>query len=138
MKKAKNCTWCGHKFNKEERANPRQDLDKDPICDECYGQEFEDDCSRCGEYFEKSQLDNSPGKIIVIFQEARALAGSVSPGYYRVKSWPIYADGMIEGYVYADALERVAELDTKAKEIAADSEFIAGVLCEDCQIEALK
>lgn len=135
-RKRKSCNWCGNAFNKEESANPRLDPHKDPICDECYSNEYEEDCSRCGERVEKAELDDSPGKIIVVFQEAPALGGIVTPGYYKVKEWPIYADGMIEGYLFANALERVADLDYEVKRMAEG--FICGTLCSACQSAAVK
>lgn len=108
------------------------------MCDECYGQHYEDNCSRCGEIFEKKELSPKPGRIIGVWRDAPALLGHIDAGYYRVLSWPIYADGMIEGYFFSRALSRVGPLDVSGLRAAEREQAMAGPMCKCCQRAALR
>jgi hypothetical protein len=78
-------------------------------------------------------LDTKPGAFIGIWRDAHASGGEIKAGYYRVLRWPFFADGMIEGYFIADALERVGNLDTIGLRRTEDAPFDSGPMCSDCQ-----
>lgn len=127
--KSPKCTWCGNKLDEEQSANPRLDESKEVICDECYREHYEGECDRCGEIVEETELQMKPGELLALWQEADGL----QPGYYRVLSWPIYADGMIEGHIYTDALALFTPLDDRGKVAAEGCRTLGGRLCAACQ-----
>ena len=135
-KRAKDCTCCGRDLDKEERRLPRKDECGAVICHSCYSRDYEENCSRCGEFVEKTELSSKPGRLIGVWRDAPALGGDVKAGYYRVLRWPIYADGMIEGYFYADALKQVGQLDVTGLQLADEEMHMAGPMCNECQTEA--
>lgn len=92
--------------------------------DEKYG-----DCDRCLETVLETELKMRPGELLAFWEETDGL----KPGYYRVLRWPIYMDGMIEGYVITDNLEFVAPLDAIGLEAAEDAVYPGGRLCRACQ-----
>lgn len=133
------CAWCGNQLRDDEKEFPQVDNSNKIICDDCHREHYMDTCNRCLETVDKDQLDCHPGRLIAVWQEAPCLASDdLQPGYYRVKSWPMYADGMIEGYFYSDALERVTDLDEKGVRGAGESNSCSGPLCLDCQGEIEK
>lgn len=108
------------------------------ICDSCYWDEYGEHCTRCNELFEKSEISPKPGKVIGVWRDAPGLGRDIRAGYYRVVRWPIYADGMIEGYFFPDALARVGELDVAGLRAAEEEQAMAGPMCDKCQAEALR
>lgn len=128
------CALCGDEFDEEELDNPYRDEDDDPICDSCYREKYESACDRCDEIVEKKELEMKPGELLAFWEEVEGL----KPGYYKVLRWPIYADGMICGYIYHDALEFFAPLDEKGTAAAKDAWTPGGCLCERCRTEILQ
>lgn len=136
------CTCCHEKLDDEQASAPRRDTDGDIMCDDCYRDEYETQCERCMNIVEKTEMGANPGEIIAVWQKspARFGVGDLEPGYYRVKQWPIYADGMIEGYMFADHLEKVCELDSEGLlSVEQGATAMCGALCQSCrdQVEAL-
>jgi len=128
---APSCASCGDKLDAEERGNPYRDEGGDPICDRCHCDKYEGQCDRCGEIVEKKELDMHPGEILAFWEEVDGL----EPGYYRVLRWPIYMDGMIEGYVLKDNLEYFAPLDEKGQHAADNAWTPGGRMCRACREE---
>lgn len=128
------CALCGDELDHEEKEYPRKDEDGDPVCDRCYTEKYEGVCDRCGEIVEKKELAMNPGELTAFWEEVDGL----KPGYYRVLKWPIYMDGMIEGYVLTDNLKFVAKLDAKGKRAAKDAWTPGGRMCCACRDEIQK
>ena len=129
------CTYCGKELDDEEAANPEKDEDGDVMCDQCYDEKHRDYCDRCGEKVEKTELGSEPGNLIAVWAEAPGNPEDLTPGYYRVKEWPFYADGMIEGYMISSRLERVADLDDRGKKAAPEVYTSCGPLCSTCRAD---
>ncbi len=127
------CAWCEECLDAEQSANPERSDDGEIICDECYREEYRDDCNRCMDIVDKTELEARPGEMIAVLREAPGLSGDMEPGYYRVKEWPFFADGIIEGYFHDSNLERVADLDQPALDAAQDSTYAAISLCSGCR-----
>lgn len=128
------CTYCGNELrDPHEIANPPTDEDGDIICDECYRDRYEEICERCGEYAQKTDMDTSKGSLIAVWTEAPGRPDDLAPGYYRVNAWPLYADGMIEGYMFSGNIERVADLDDKGERAAQNAWVNCGPLCSECR-----
>lgn len=132
------CTDCGEELDEEEFESPQRDASGDVICDECYDERYLDYCDRCMEKIEKTELEATPGQLIAVWREAPGRPNDLSPGYYRVKEWPIYADGVIEAYMISSSLERVGDLDADGQRAAKDAWTPCGPMCLTCreQVEA--
>ena len=129
------CAWCYRELDEEERASPLTNDELDEvICDACYRDEYEDECDRCGEIVAKTELAMNPGELIAFWDEVDGL----KPGYYKVLRWPIYADGMIEGYVMTENLEYAEPLDKEGERAAANAYYPGGRLCCKCRVEIAK
>lgn len=91
------------------------------LCESCYRAEHAFECCKC----ENHDCHEAPGRLAVLTEKY----GELEPGLYRIKSWPFYADGMIEGYLFEDAFERIGdapnEVDTEG--------YPVGFLCCDCE-----
>ncbi len=127
------CTYCEEKLDDEETENPYKDDSGDIICDDCYREHYEGYCDLCGEIVEQKELEANPGELIAVWREAPGLCCKVEPGYYRVKQWPIYANGMIEGYLYSDSIEKISDLFGRGIKKASESDYWCGKLCEECR-----
>lgn len=123
------CTWCDDPLGEEARESPYLDDSGDVICDRCHTQHFEGCCDRCSEIVEKKELAMNPGELLAFWEEVDGL----QPGYYRVLRWPIWADGMIEGFVYTENLQFVCPLDEAGIHAAEDAWTPGGSLCEECR-----
>ncbi len=122
------CAWCEKLLDDPERSDNGEIL-----CDDCYREEYSGDCDRCMNIVDKTELESRPGEMIAVLREAPGLSGDMRPGYYRVKDWPFFADGIIEGYFHDSNLERVADLDQPALGAARDSICAAIPLCSECR-----
>jgi hypothetical protein len=138
QKRRSNCSECSTELELEETLGPHRSPDGAVICDSCHRDKYQDDCARCGERVEKAALDTRPGSLIGIWRDAPALGGEIKAGYYRVLRWPFFADGMIEGYFFADALGSVGNLDAIGLRRAEDAFFDGGPMCSDCQQAVLQ
>jgi hypothetical protein len=126
------CTRCGDELPEEEASDPDTDEDGDVICSDCWRERFMDLCVRCDETVMKTELEAKPGELIAIWMDVGD--DDLLPGYYRVKEWPFYADGMIEGFFFQGALEQVAALDARGREVVKEGPWCASApLCEDCR-----
>jgi hypothetical protein len=128
------CASCDAEFDDEERESPRRDSNGDALCDACYREEYEGTCDRCDEIVEKTELAMKPGELLAFWEEVDGL----KPGYYKVIRWPLYADGMINGYVYTENLQFFAALDAKGVAAAKDAWTPGGCLCAACRSEILQ
>lgn len=133
----KDCSWCSEKLNDEERSYPVYEPGTDNVmCDRCYDEHFRASCGLCEERFDKSDCNAKPGNLIVMWRPAPALAqDDLEPGYYRVLRWPMFADGMIEAYFYADHLHRVADLTERDRGRANDAWSLSEPMCAGCRDE---
>jgi len=129
------CCRCGENLNDEERDSPQLDDDGDTICDSCYDDHYCSECGRCGDVVDKSDLDTKPGALIAVWRKTDASPVDLQSGYYRVLSWPFYADGMITGYMYSNALEYFAPLDAIGSTAAKGAMFNATPMCSACRIK---
>lgn len=131
--KATHCTYCGQTLNDDEANSPEKDEDGDVMCDDCHKDHYMDSCERCQNYVDKKDLDCSPGNLIVTWREAPGRPDDLSPGYYRVKEWPFFADGMIEGYMISRNLEKIGDLSAADTKVAADAWTECSPLCSECR-----
>jgi hypothetical protein len=127
------CTYCGEPLDGEELENPYRNDSGDILCDECHREHYEGWCDLCNNIVEKKELESNPGELIAVWREAPGLGCEVAPGYYRVKQWPIYANGMITGYLFSDAIEKISDLFGRGIKVAAESDALCGKLCDDCR-----
>jgi hypothetical protein len=132
---ADECAHCGSALTAEEIQDPEQDADGGLLCSWCWDCENMDACDRCEGWFEKSELESKPGEIIAVWRTAPGWHSPVRRGYYRVKEWPFYADGMVEGYFRNDALDRIGPLDPTGRRRRWDVVALAGAMCAECQDE---
>lgn len=129
------CEWCGCELDDEERESPRLNENGRVLCDNCWSGEYEGICYRCRETVELSELDNSPGRLIVVLEEAEGLPANLTPGYYRVEEWPLYSDSMVEMHMESNNLVKVSELEDNVKKGDYETERTAmcGSMCKACQ-----
>lgn len=124
------CTHCDNVLDIEEAESPERDEDGDVICDRCYEELYRDDCSRCGEIVDKTDLPAGPDNLIIMMEETDS---DLPVGYYRVLRRPFFVDGMICGWFLKDALQRVADLDKQGQYAAENRYTAAGPMCRHCQ-----
>lgn len=129
------CTYCGNNLDDEEAASPEKDDDGDVMCDDCYQEHFMETCERCQNLVDTKSLDCSPGNLIATWRKAEGSPDDLTPGYYRVKEWPFYADGMIEGYMISRNLEKVGELSERDAKAAPEAWTSCSPLCSTCRAE---
>jgi hypothetical protein len=123
------CRWCGNALSEEEADSPRRDDDNDPICDECWHNEYEFTCCWCQNYENVAHQD-----YLVISEPTPAMGlgpgyGPLNMGVYKIVDSPYFGGPLIGlGYLFANALEFVADLpdgiDTNG--------YPCGHLCREC------
>lgn len=131
----KACVQCETTLTPDELEYPLTDDEGNPLCDSCWREKYEGECQRCGENVAKDELTATPGECIAVWEEAPGLGEDLSPGYYRVIDWPIFADGIIEGYFYNSNLFRITDLDEAGLSAANEAGSAAGPLCYKCQAQ---
>ena len=117
------CTHCGRDIPGDEMENISRDQDGDPICDECYYDQYHFRCSLCGEHEHNRHQHN----VMVVYEDG--VIGGQKPGLFQIIDLPYYMDGMIEGYVIESAVKRVGPLPKGAQ---SDGYYPAGHLCRQC------
>ncbi len=122
------CTECEEELDDEQAENPLKEGD-DIYCDRCHREAFEDVCDRCQEWVPKPELTMKPGELMLFFQEVEGL----QPGFYRVIRWPLYADGMITGYVFKENIAYAGPLDAECIGAAKEAYTPGGCLCKECR-----
>ena len=136
------CPRCNAEFTQEEITAPNalQEGESGPLCDDCHEELYTKMCDRCDMTVDKTSLAARPGELIGVWEEAPADRGqTLQPGYYRVKQWPMYSSGMVEGRFFSDALVRVADLDDEGKKVANKwGVCLAGPMCDTCRSQAEK
>ena len=128
------CGWCGCELDEEEKESPRLNEDGDVICDNCWSDEYEGACYRCRETVERSELDMSPLRLIIVLDDAPGSPTNLTPGYYRVTKWPLYSDGMVEAHMESDNMVKVADIEDEVKKEEDEAVMAAcGPMCNACQ-----
>lgn len=95
------------------------------LCESCYSAVHAYECCAC----DKHDCHDAPGRLAVLGGEV----GRLTPGLYRIPQWPVYADGMIEGFLFEGSFERIGEVPP-----GVDLEgYEMGFLCADCEKLAL-
>ena len=99
------------------------------VCKENIPDEHGENISFCGCCDEKHHMHE--GGLVAVGDEEEA--GIAEPGVYRTTRWPFYWSNLFNGALYADAIERVADLpsDVRMGDYAAES------LCRDCAARVL-
>ena len=124
------CTDCGYESDTEHGESLRTADDDsrlgegERLCYECFSDHYEFFCCGCS----TMRSNEEEHEVLAVTGSLPGLSGSVEPGVYRVIERPYYADGMIEGYVFNDAIERVADLPPR---IDTGGEP-AGQMCREC------
>ena len=130
------CSWCGDDLPDDEVANPEKSEDGEVICSRCWLDHYYDDCPRCKESVEKSELASHSGDLIALWEECSGCTVDLAPGYYRVLSRPFMTQGLIGGgWFHHWALRFVCELDERGLEVAEDADYPSGPLCRECRAE---
>lgn len=132
------CSRCGNDLDDEESGSPDKDEDGDIICSNCWSDLYQGHCGRCGEYAMQTELKAHPGELIAVWENTPATPNDLTPGYYRVKQWPFFSDGMIEGHMYANALSRFSDLDELGKRASGEQSTLCSPLCQDCRTKIEK
>lgn len=91
------------------------------LCESCYRAASAYECCAC----ENHDCHSGPGRLLVVTKETQSL----SPGLYKITSWPFYADGMITGHVFDNVLEQVGAVP----EDADTHGYPMGFLCAACE-----
>ena len=127
---ATHCTWCSCEFDEEEKENPRADCDNNPICDDCYHNEYEFTCCYC----EDSGDNDNQHKMAVVFVPTRAAWGDDIPvGIYRVRGGPYWGHNYFSSWLYSDKIEYICTLPDELKD--DDPYYSLGHLCSECQVK---
>lgn len=123
-----NCCNCGEPLTDEE-MDPLREVEGQPICDQCWKDEYQETCCFCGEYEDVSEL----GDVFVVSESVDAsFGGSVQPGIYRVTVYPFWVSNYFSSRMYSENIERIT--DVPQKFIAAWNEGApCGYLCRRCQ-----
>ena len=116
------CNCCGRKLDGEEQEQPKLDEDGDPICDQCFEEEYEFRCCWC----DQSEHNNHADKFLVV---ANAEEAGFPRGVYEIVSKPYFRDGMTEGSLIKSALKRIADVPEGLK----IEWYCCGHLCQSCQ-----
>jgi len=142
------CGLCGHELTKEEREYPEY-RQGDLLCERCLRDKFMHTCDWCENLTDGAPEDHPAiGELMAVLEPLEGCMycgpavpwirgqyrSTMMPGIYRVKKWPIYANGIIEGYLFADAFEWFAPLPKAlAEHHDADYDAPCWVLCPECQ-----
>jgi hypothetical protein len=122
------CIWCEEPLSAEELERPRRVEEGDasagePICDECYQDEYQFICDLC---LNSGHVDDQHNFLLVFDVEGTGLEQT---GLYRITRCHYYLNAMIWGYVFAHAVERIGDLPHGAER----GFYPCGHLCADCQ-----
>lgn len=102
------------------------------MCDECHMEEYRDDCNRCANIVDKTELESRVGELIALLDRAPGLTSYLEPGYYRVTEWPFFANGMITACFYESSLQRVGDLEQSTADLV--KYFPCAIsLCAECR-----
>jgi len=114
------CSWCEEDFETEELS---KDADGDPICSECYCDNFHFTCCRCRSCGAVEDQHN----YVVVFDPTEH---EVPRGVYRVIAAPYYCQPITGGgWLFSHALERVADVSVDM----SGEDYPVGHLCIECQ-----
>lgn len=91
------------------------------LCESCYQAEHAFHCCMCDNH----DCHEAPGRLAVMTRGE----GKLKRGLYRITSWPFYANGMIEGFLFEGSFERVGEVPKKAN----TDGYPMGFLCVECE-----
>lgn len=126
------CSRCVRPLNEEEAENSRTDEDGDgePLCDECWHNEYEFTCCDCQNYGHVRDQH----KMLVVFERVYSMGGPdryVSPGIYKIDGRGAYYGGPLigEGWIYGDRLTRIGDV----KPDMDCGGYPCGHLCKECQ-----
>lgn len=133
MKEAKtdveiNCAWCEEILDEEEAGAPRTDSDGDPICDDCWYDEYTFQCCLCKEY----DHVNVQHFYLVVGQGARGWRADVTPGIYYVKCGPYHGGSMFRGHLFDDNLLRLRDIPNGSYLDTYFERYPVGHLCRTC------
>ena len=123
------CPWCSQEFDDEERETPRLSGDE-PICDDCYQDEYEFACCDCQGYDEQ-EIQH---KMLVVFVPTSASCGDkVQPGVYSIIGGPYWTTDYFSSWLNAHRLVWLCSLPESLQD--DDPYYPVGHLCRDCQKE---
>ena len=120
-----NCTNCGEELDPEEEESPQRNKSGNIICDRCYEEKYSYICPICEERFDEDfSKEISPEYILVTENAGKSLY--ITPGVFKITTYPFYSDGMIEMSLIKTAIRKVADLP---EGICKDD---IHYICEDC------
>lgn len=116
------CGGCGELYDTHHEHGDFVESKGEILCESCYEAESAYQCSCCDNH----DCHEAPGRLLVITERC----GDLEPGLYRIERWPFYADGMITGLVYEDALTRIGDVPQNAD----TGRYSMGFLCTKCEV----
>ena len=131
------CSYCGKELDEEELENPYTDDCDSVMCDDCYTQNYQQQCPICEDNFDKP---TKPEELF--FVVAKEVCGDVAsepikPGIYQTTCWPYYLGSTGFGFetLFGGSIKLVRELDINSmlKKLHRSSDPIgADEICPDC------
>ncbi len=124
------CDWCEYDLDDEERESPRLNGSDEPICDDCYQEEYEFPCCLCENYDEQDVQH----EMLVVFVPTSASGGDkVQPGVYAITGGPYWGTDYFSSWLDASQLAWLCPLPESLRD--DDPFYPVGHLCRDCQKE---
>lgn len=93
------CDACDHLGDSHGENFEYVESKEQRLCESCYRAERAYQCCKC----ENHDYHEAPGRLAVLTKKE----GRLKPGLYRITSWPFYADGMIEGFLFESSFKRI-------------------------------
>lgn len=129
MRKMDKCSLCGDSLNKEEIESPRRDADDEPICDDCYHEDYEFTCVWCEEY---GETDDQHNLLIVLDADIVRIESAeeyLKPGVYQIVKRPYYGTDYFDSWILWKAISWLCPLPWDPDEHYCP----CGHLCLSCQ-----
>ena len=132
------CPNCGYKLDEEERESPRLSWDNEPICDDCYQEEYQYRCCNCEEHYDQDEdgQDVQHNMIVVFSPTVSSYGEKVLPGVYRVTGGPYWSTDYFSSCLHSYNLKWLCKLTESFQK--EDPFYPVGHLCTDCQQEMEK
>lgn len=129
------CSWCDVDLNEEEEKSPYLDGD-DPMCDECYHNNFEFTCCKCENYDHEDYQGGIGCLFVIIDDSVSDENGPLTPGIYEVTEHPYYITGMIGGgWLWSYAIKKVSD---STHGINSNHAYSMDHLCRECSEQIRK
>ncbi len=101
------CSWCGNKIENDSWCKDPKDKRR-YICDDCYRDNYTEDCPLCEDYYEKSEIADA---FCLAPETAKDMG--MKPGIYKIKEYPFYYGNCVTGFddFFEGAIELIKEIE---------------------------